>query len=92
MVGTLFLEIFLPTSTSLKAKRAVLNRIKGRIRRRFNASMAELDHQDLWQRSSIGFAVVGSDHGTVKDALEKIVRFVETQDSVDILKYDIEIL
>ena len=47
-VGVLILEIQLPYSHSLKDKRAVLLKIRDRLRSRFNVAIAELDHQDLW--------------------------------------------
>jgi uncharacterized protein YlxP (DUF503 family) len=59
IVGIALIELHIPGSSSLKAKRSVLNRIKERVKNRFNASVAEVDYQDLWQRAAIGVAVVG---------------------------------
>ena len=92
MVGKLELEVFLPSSSSLKAKRAVLNRIKSRVRSRFNAAVAELDHQELWQRASLGVAVIGSEYGILKDTLDKIFRAVDAEADIDIVDHTIEIV
>ena len=53
-VGVLTLEIQLPYAHSLKEKRAVLNRMRDRLRARFNVAVAELDHQDAWQQAVLG--------------------------------------
>ncbi len=57
-------HLFLPEAGSLKGKRAELNRVKAHLRERCGASVAEVDHQDAWQRSTLAVAVTaGSAHG-----------------------------
>ncbi|NLN86557.1 MAG: DUF503 domain-containing protein [Syntrophomonadaceae bacterium] len=51
-------EIYLPYATSLKDKRQIVQSLTDRMRKRFSISVAEVDHHDLWQRASIGFAAV----------------------------------
>jgi uncharacterized protein YlxP (DUF503 family) len=75
-VGVARITLFLPESHSLKEKRMVLRRIKDRVRDKFNAAIAEVGEHDLWQRGSLGLAVVGSDRRFVESALDEVVRFV----------------
>ena len=82
IVGTLEVELFLPGSASLKDKRAVLNRLRDRVRGRFNASVAEVDHQDTWQRARIGVAVVSHENSGCRDVLAAIQRVIESDDRV----------
>jgi uncharacterized protein len=89
IVGSVLVELHIPQSTSLKAKRSVINRIKQRIASRFNASVAEVDYQDLWQRAAIGVAVVGGEKGVVESALTKIVNLIESEPSVEVLAADV---
>lgn len=91
VVGTMTLELFLPASDSLKAKRSVLNRVKERVRSGFNASVAELEHQDLWQRATLGVAVVGSAPGALDNVLRDILRAVEREDRLQVLDFQIRI-
>lgn len=72
VVGTLRLELHVAESRSLKAKRRVIKSIKDRIRSRFNASVAEVDGLDLWQRAVLGVAVVSNDRRYVNEVLSKI--------------------
>ncbi|MGR6836004.1 DUF503 domain-containing protein [Syntrophomonas erecta] len=58
-------EIYLPYSSSLKDKRQVLQSIISRIRKRYNISISEVDHHDLWQRSRLGFSAVGKSSSEV---------------------------
>jgi len=90
-VGTLRLELFLPASDSLKAKRSVVNRVKERVRTRFNASIAEVGGQDLWQPASLGFAIVGSEPSVLDKVLHDILAAVEREDRLSVLDYQIQV-
>jgi uncharacterized protein len=85
------LELHLPASDSLKAKRSVLNHVKERIRTRFNAAVAEVDHQDLWQRAALGVAVVGGESAVLDRVLRDILSSVEREDRLAVLDYHIQV-
>ena len=72
-IGVLTLELRLEDSHSLKEKRHVVQSLKDRLRHKFNVSVAEIDHQDLWQRATLAAVTVASDHGHA----EKVLRSVE---------------
>jgi uncharacterized protein len=76
-VALLSLECYLPMSQSLKDKRMVLRRIKDRLGA-LNVAVAEVAHQDLWQRAGLGVVTVAtSDDGaskTLEAALAEIER------------------
>ena len=74
-IGVLTLELRLEQSHSLKEKRHVIESLKTRLRNKFNVSVAEIDHQDLWQRSAIAAVTVSSDHVHA----EKVLRSVEDE-------------
>jgi uncharacterized protein YlxP (DUF503 family) len=75
------LEIHLhfPDVGSLKGKRKELLSMKAQLQRRFGASVAETEHQDLWQRATLSAALVGRDVHSVEDAAAKLCRYVESQ-------------
>lgn len=91
IVGTVEMELMLPAAHSLKEKRAVLNRLKDRVRARFNASVAETEHHDLWQRARIGVAIAGHEGTGLRDLLEAVRRHVEQDDRVVVLDSVIDI-
>jgi uncharacterized protein YlxP (DUF503 family) len=90
VVGTLRLELHIPAADSLKAKRSVVNRVKERVRTRFNASIAEVSHQELWQRATLGVAVVGEEQGVLDRVLHDILSVVEREDRLAVLDYVIQ--
>lgn len=69
-------ELHVPAATGLKAKRAVVRSLIADLRNGLNVSVVETDHQDLWQRATLGVAIAaGSETGARKVAqhVEKIV-------------------
>ena len=80
IVGICKLELFLPETHSLKEKRQILRKIVGRTAEKFGVNVAEVDHQDLWQRATLGFAVAGSDGGLLSSLLDRMIRAIEEMD------------
>jgi uncharacterized protein YlxP (DUF503 family) len=91
-VGSLSLELFLPECCSLKSKRRIVKSILDKIQHRYNVSVAEVDHQDLWQRAVLGFACAGSNRKVVEKTLSVIINFVEEMGSGEIIDIQMEIL
>jgi len=73
-IGLLTLEIHLPQAHSLKEKRLVVRKMKDRLRARFNVAVAELDHQNLWQRARLGVVSISSDPTHLESLLNAVQR------------------
>jgi uncharacterized protein YlxP (DUF503 family) len=73
------IHLHLPGNGSLKGKRKEIVSLKAHLQRRFGAAVAETDHHDLWQRSTITAALVGRTASVVDDAGAKLGRYVESQ-------------
>jgi uncharacterized protein YlxP (DUF503 family) len=78
-VVLLRVHLFFPESGSLKAKRAELNSVKAHLRRRMGASVAEVGHQDSWQRSTLAIALAGGTAGRCDDAADAICRALDAR-------------
>jgi uncharacterized protein YlxP (DUF503 family) len=73
------IHLHLPDNGSLKGKRKEITSLKAHLRQRFGATVAETDHHDLWQRSTLTAALVGPTASVVDDAGAKLARYVESQ-------------
>lgn len=91
-VGVLTLEIELPYSHSLKEKRAVLQKIRDRLRARFNVALAELDHQDVWQHATIGVVSVSSSQTVLESTFRQVLEESEKILGQDVASHDLEFL
>ena len=73
------IELHFPDNGSLNGKRKEIVSLKAHLQRRFGAAVAETDHHDLWQRSTLTAALVGRTASIVDDAGAKLARYVESQ-------------
>jgi len=89
-VGLLTLEIHIEDAQSLKDKRQILRSLKDRLRAHFNVAVAELAHQDLWQRSRIGVVTVSSDAKHLEESLDAIAAESERVLGRDLVSQEIE--
>ncbi len=92
VVGVLQLTIYVSSSQSLKDKRAVLRKIKSRVRNEFNVSISECGDHDLWQRALLGICQVGVDQAYIDGALRAVVRFIDEMFVAEIGEEKIEFL
>ena len=92
VVGLANIDIHIPESLSLKNKRHLLKSIKDRVKNKFNVSIAEVGHNDLWQRTTIGVSVVANDKKFANQVLSKVVDQINKENGLQILDYSIEIL
>jgi uncharacterized protein YlxP (DUF503 family) len=92
VIGTCTVELFIPQSRSLKAKRHVLSSVKSRLRDKFNVSVAEVDGHDLWQTAVLGIACVANEQAHVNQVLDQTVNFIRSVPQVELGRYRIELL
>jgi len=74
VIGVLTLELRLENSHSLKDKRHVVESLKNRLRNKLNVAVAEIDHQDLWQRDAVAAVTVSTDHTNAERILQSAER------------------
>ncbi len=92
-IGILVIELYLSQSGSLKQKRFILQKIKDRLRNKFNISIAEVDFQDKWQRSVIGISCIYNNEKMINSTFDRIIDLLEkAKDGYEILKKDVEII
>lgn len=92
-VAALRVEVRLPGAQSLKAKRATLRPVVEGLRRLGSYSVAEVDGHDLWQRSTLGVAVVARDGRALDMQINKIRSYLDSRheiEVVDVFKSELE--
>ena len=87
-VAVVQVELHIPTSRSLKEKRAALRPIVEGIRHRFQLSVAEVGYQDKWQRALVGMAVVSDSYGHAVDVVDNIERWVWSKPEVEVSRFE----
>ncbi len=85
-------ELHLPDVGSLKDKRHVLKGVKERVRQRFEVSVAEVNHQDSWQRATLAVACVSQDSRHANEVVSKALDFIESLVDGHVIDIQTEIL
>ena len=91
-VGLCILSLHLPAVGSLKQKRQILRSLKDRLRGQFNVSVAEIDHQDLWQRATLGIVGIASARVPLEQMFQSIQGEVERRLPGELLDCHVEFL
>ncbi|MGG1292546.1 DUF503 family protein [Bacillus smithii] len=77
-IGSLEVEFFIQDARSLKEKRAVLQRVLTRLKQKMNVSVAEIDHQNVWQRTRIAVVTVASSRQACERQLDNALRYLDS--------------
>ena len=78
-------DLKIPGCRSLKEKRHVVKGLTAGLRQRFEVSVAEVDHQDLWQRAAIGVSAVSGERHHLTKVVHQVERHVERFPGVEVI-------
>jgi uncharacterized protein YlxP (DUF503 family) len=85
-------DLRIPQSHSLKQKRHVVKGLTAALRQGFPVSVAEVDHQDLWQRATIGVAAVGGNQHHLRRVMQSVEKRVDAWAEVEVIDRDLQFL
>ncbi len=91
VIALLSIEFYLPGARSLKEKRMVLRRVKDRLAK-FNVSVAEVEHHDLWQRAGLGVVTISVDQVHAERELAAVAEEIERVEPGAVTRTEIEFL
>jgi uncharacterized protein YlxP (DUF503 family) len=84
-------DLRIPGSGSLKEKRHVVKTLSAGIRAKFNVSVAEVDHHELWQRTAIGVAAVARESYHARKVMHEVGRFIERHPGVETIDAELSL-
>jgi uncharacterized protein len=74
--AVLVIDLHFPDAGSLKAKRKELSSIKAQLHGRLGAAVAEVDHQDLWQRATLTAALTAGSPSGLSEVVDTVERWL----------------
>lgn len=92
IIGACELKLQIYEANSLKEKRHAIKSIIGRLKSRFNISVAEVGLNDSWKTTIVGFACVTNDSNHANEIISKVIKFIDGDSRVEIIEYNIELL
>jgi hypothetical protein len=91
IIAAAVITLIIPGNDSLKGKRRVVKSLIEKVRHKFEAAVAEVGDNDLWQKAQIGVALVGNDSQLLSTRLQNIMIFVENQHLAEIIDSQVEL-
>ena len=92
IVGTGIITLRLHDCRSLKGKRKVVKSMINKLRNNFNASVAEIGSNDVYQRAEIGFSLVGNDQALINSKIDKMFNMADDLGLAEIIDTEMEII
>lgn len=91
LVALARLDLRIPACGSLKEKRHVVKALTSAIRSKFNVSVAEVDHHELWQRTALGIAVAAGEGYHAKRVLHEVEKLVDRWGDVELIDAEVSL-
>ena len=85
-------ELHIPAAGSLKAKRSVVKSLIAGLQRDLKVSVAEVGHQDLWQRCTLGVAIAAGSETGARKVAQQVEKVVWREPRVEIVSIHVEIV
>lgn len=92
IIGSAKIIIQVPWVHTLKEKRTIVKSLCAKVSNKFNASIAEVENQDIHQSIGLGFACVTTDTRVADSMIDAILNFIESNTEGEITHVEREIL
>ncbi|MBW1721112.1 MAG: DUF503 domain-containing protein [Deltaproteobacteria bacterium] len=92
VIGILRVELFVHDNRSLKGKRKIVRSLIDKVKNKFNASIAEIGSNDMWQKIELGISTVGNDRRHINASLNTILNYIDSLYLAEIVDSEVEIL
>ena len=76
VVGVITAHLSMQGVTSLKGKRSIVKSVIGRLKSRFNVSIAEVDNQDSKTSAVIAMAIVSNEARFIDQQFDALINFM----------------
>jgi uncharacterized protein YlxP (DUF503 family) len=91
-VGLLQVVLQIPDAQSLKDKRRIVRGLLDRIRARFEVAAGEVEDQDAWQSTVLGFATVSNDARHAATVMDKVLAYLRESPAARVVEHELETL
>lgn len=92
VVGVVKIKIYVPWVHSLKEKRMEVKSICGKVRNRYNVSIAEIEDQDIHQMIVIGFTCITGNNALADSILDNVINYIECNTEGEVTSVERELI
>jgi len=92
VIGIMKVQLFSSEPQSLKDKRRLVKSLIGRMKNKFNISVAETGANDSWNRCELGIACVSNEAAHADSMMATVINFIENDGRLEITDYSTELV
>lgn len=92
VIGVMIVEFHIHDNQSLKGKRKIVKSMIGKVKSRFNVSVAEIGANDKWQTIELGISAVGNDRRFIDSSLANVLSFLDSLYMAELINSKSEII
>lgn len=81
-------HLYIPSCHSLKEKRSIVKGLKESVKKRLNVSIAEVENQDKWQRSTLAVVWVSTDGRGIDQTMNLLDKLMEARSEAQLLRVE----
>jgi hypothetical protein len=89
LIGTCELLIYLPDSHSLKDKRGIISKLKFNLRKKYNISISEIDHKNLWKKTTFAICCVSDSRQIIDRTMDSLIKEIENNPKIELINYQV---
>ncbi|OSS42729.1 hypothetical protein DESAMIL20_349 [Desulfurella amilsii] len=91
-IGVIIIELLLKDAFNIKDRRNILSSIINKIRGQYNASIADISEEILYNKATIAISTVANSKSAVEKFMDKVYNFISNNYSIEILHIERQIL
>jgi uncharacterized protein len=89
LIGVCELLIYLPDCHSLKDKRSIISNLKSHLRKKFNISISEINHKNLWKKCTIGICCISDNRQIIDKTINSLIKEIDTNSKIELINYQV---
>lgn len=86
------IDLHIPAARGLKDKRSVIRRLQARLREDLDVSVAEIAHQDKWQRCGLGVAIAAGNETVGRTVVQDVERIIARAVEIQVLDIHVQVV
>ncbi|HAJ33796.1 MAG TPA: DUF503 domain-containing protein [Candidatus Atribacteria bacterium] len=89
LIGVCELCIYLPDCRSLKDKRSIISNLKSQLRKKFNISISEINHKNLWKKSTLGICCISDNRQIIDKTMDSLIKKISSNPKVELINFKV---
>jgi hypothetical protein len=89
LIGVCELLVYIPDCHSLKDKRSIISNIKLHLRKKYNISISEINHKNLWKKTTLAICCISDNRQIIDRTIDSLIKEIDNNPKIELINYQI---